>query len=158
MVLTEVAEAEEATGAERSWLLPLKSSHCPAYTARGRAPQKYPPAAIPMAMISYKQTNSELCTVRTMTPAFKPHVIGVGTMGAPGAGAPPMFSDSYIARLNFLYTLIILPLPIEPPFTKPSSYASACTLLSAHKRLADVLFMSVLLHSRRSSPATFYKL
>ena len=51
--------------------------------------------------------------------------IGVGTMGAPGAGAPPpMFSDSYIARLNFLYTLIILPLPIEPPFTKPSSYAS----------------------------------
>jgi hypothetical protein len=48
-------------------------------------------------------------------------------MGAPGATCPPMFSNSYIARLN-LYTLIILPLLIdlyiEPPFIKPSSYAS----------------------------------
>lgn len=49
--LTEVAEAEEATGAERPLVL-LRSAHCPEYTARGRAPQKYPPAAIPMAMMS----------------------------------------------------------------------------------------------------------
>lgn len=49
--LTEVAEAEEATGAERPLVL-LKSAHRPEYTARGRAPQKYPPAAIPMAMMS----------------------------------------------------------------------------------------------------------
>ena len=30
--------------------------------------------------------------------------IGVGTMGAMGAGAPPMFSDNYVARLNFIHT------------------------------------------------------
>ena len=29
--------------------------------------------------------------------------IGVGTMGAPGAGAP-LFSDCYIARLNFIHS------------------------------------------------------
>ena len=33
------------------------------------------------------------------------HVIGVGTMGALGAGVPlAIFSDSYIAALNFLHT------------------------------------------------------
>ena len=31
------------------------------------------------------------------------YIIGVGTMGALGAGAPPMLSDSYIARLNFIH-------------------------------------------------------
>ncbi len=52
-------------------------------------------------------------------------IIGVGTMGAPGAGAP-LFSDSYIARLNFIHTDHTAPAyrSIEPPFTKRSSYAS----------------------------------
>ena len=50
--LTEVAEAEDATGAEPNMLWLLKVAHCPAYTAKGTAPQKYPPAAIPIAMIS----------------------------------------------------------------------------------------------------------
>ena len=46
-------------------------------------------------------------------------------MGAPGAGAPPMFSDSYIARLNFIHTdhTALAYRSVEPPFTKPSSYA-----------------------------------
>ena len=30
--------------------------------------------------------------------------IGVGTMGAPGLVPPPVFSDSRIARLNFIHT------------------------------------------------------
>ena len=36
-----------------------------------------------------------------------------------------MFSDSYIARLNFLHTdhTPLAYRSIEPPFTKPSSYA-----------------------------------
>ena len=50
--LTEVAEAEDATGAERRSLRLLKAAHDPAYTANGIAPQKYPAAAIPIAMIS----------------------------------------------------------------------------------------------------------
>ena len=52
--------------------------------------------------------------------------IGVGTMGAPGAGSPPMFSDSYIARLNFIHAdhTALAYRSVEPPFTKPSSYAS----------------------------------
>ena len=52
--------------------------------------------------------------------------VGVGTMGALWGWCPPMFSDSYVARLN-LYTLINTALAyrsIESPFTKPSSYAS----------------------------------
>lgn len=51
--LTEVAEAEDATGAEPELFTLLKLAHCPAYTAKGTAPQKYPTAAIPIAMISY---------------------------------------------------------------------------------------------------------
>jgi hypothetical protein len=37
-----------------------------------------------------------------------------------------MFSDSYIARLNFIHTdhTALAYRSIEPPFTKPSSYAS----------------------------------
>jgi hypothetical protein len=37
-----------------------------------------------------------------------------------------MFSDSYIARLNFIHTnhVSLAYRSIEPPFTKPSSYAS----------------------------------
>ena len=40
-----------------------------------------------------------------------------------------MFSDSYIARLNFMHTDHTA-LSIEPPFTKPSSYASVHDCLS----------------------------
>ena len=54
--------------------------------------------------------------------------------GGSGGWYPPMFSDSYIARLN-LYALITLPLPIEPPFTKPSSYASDKHYLYIHMQL-----------------------
>ena len=64
----------------------------------------------------------------------RPH-IGVGTMGAPGAGAPLCF---LIARLNFLHTDHV-PLAyrsIESPFTKPSSYAPATT---DHTHLSRVL-------------------
>ena len=53
--------------------------------------------------------------------------IGVGTMGAGSGGwCPPMFSDTYIARLNFLHTdrTALAYRSIEPPFTKLSSYAS----------------------------------
>ena len=51
--LTEVAAAEDATGADPSVLSPLKLSQRSAYTTRGTAPQKYPAAAIPIAMMSY---------------------------------------------------------------------------------------------------------
>ena len=48
-------------------------------------------------------------------------------MGAPGAGAPPMFSDGYIAIGSILYTL---PLPryMEPPLPNhlPTPLHSAC--------------------------------
>jgi hypothetical protein len=48
-------------------------------------------------------------------------------MGAPGAGAPPppIFLNSYIARLNFMHTghTALAYRSIEPPFIKPSSYA-----------------------------------
>ena len=58
-------------------------------------------------------------------------------MVAPGAGAPLyMFSDSYIARLNFIHTdrTVLAYRSIEPPFTKPSSYASVM-----HARLSLVI-------------------
>ena len=60
-----------------------------------------------------------------------PICIGVGTMGAPGAGAPYVLIFIIISdSIDWsLYTLIILPLiaygSIEPRFTKPSSYTYA---------------------------------
>jgi hypothetical protein len=52
--------------------------------------------------------------------------------GGSGGWCPPMFSDSYIARLNFIHTdhtaLRLAYRSIEPPFTKPSSYASELLL------------------------------
>ena len=44
-----------------------------------------------------------------------------------GGWCPPMFSDSYIARLNFIHTVhtALAYRSIEPPFAEPSSYASA---------------------------------
>ena len=40
-----------------------------------------------------------------------------------------MFSDSYVDRLNFIYSdqTALACRSIEPPFTKPSSYASVAT-------------------------------
>ena len=40
-----------------------------------------------------------------------------------------MFSDSFIARLNFIHSdqTALAYRSIEPPFTKPSSYASVAT-------------------------------
>ena len=57
--------------------------------------------------------------------------IGVGTMGAPGGRCPSMFSNNYIARLNFIHTdhTALAYRSIEPPFTKPSSYASVVKVL-----------------------------
>ena len=52
--------------------------------------------------------------------------IGVGTMGAPGAGAPLCFQiELYIARLNFIHTdhTALAYRSLESPFAKPSSYA-----------------------------------
>ena len=71
---------------------------------------------------------------RTLYPPY----IGVGTMGAPGARAPLCFSDSYVARLNFIHTdhTALAYRSIEPPFTKLSSYASA--LLSTVIHLSSV--------------------
>ena len=53
-------------------------------------------------------------------------VIGVGTMVAPWA----MFSDSYIAKLNFIHNdhTVLAYRSIKSPFTKPSSYASECNV------------------------------
>ena len=46
--------------------------------------------------------------------------------GGSGGWCPPMFPDSYIARLNFIHTdyAALAYRSIEPPFTKPSFYAS----------------------------------
>ena len=47
-------------------------------------------------------------------------------MGAPGAGAPLCFLIvTYIARLNFIHAdhTALAYRSVEPPFTKPSSYA-----------------------------------
>ena len=45
--------------------------------------------------------------------------------GGSGGWCPPIFSDSYIARLNFIHAdhTALAYRSVEPPFTKPSSYA-----------------------------------
>ena len=50
-------------------------------------------------------------------------------LGGSGSWCPPMFSDSYIATLNFIHSdpTALAYRSIEPPFTKPSSYASVAT-------------------------------
>ena len=49
--------------------------------------------------------------------------------GDSGGWRPPMFSESYIARLNFIHfdQTALAYRSIVPPFTKPSSYASVAT-------------------------------
>jgi hypothetical protein len=58
-----------------------------------------------LILLSYRQTE------------FRCGSIGVGTMGAPGAGAPLYLWIVVLARLNFIHYRFI-----EPPFIKPSSY------------------------------------
>ena len=61
--------------------------------------------------------------------------IGVGTMGALGTGAPLCFLiELYIARLNIIHTdhTALAYRSVEPPFTKPSSYAPAAIKPHTH--------------------------
>ena len=52
--------------------------------------------------------------------------------GGSGGWCPPMFSNNYIARLNFIHTdhTALAYRSIEPPFTKPSSYTSVTYSIS----------------------------
>ena len=73
-------------------------------------------------------------------------------MGAAGAGVPLCFSDSYIARLNFIHTDHTA-LAIEPPFTKPSSYASLVykihtgQMFDSHSRVVFTNMVRVAIHA-----------